>query len=158
MRIRNSTCVLNFHRGCISLLCDLTRESFFTSTSGPFLTIFHGFSLGSKAHQCSMGSSSTSFLGSTWYPPTGSHLPWGGCGTWVRRKGLQTPGSEMQTELVRACVTHIVTGILVLLGQKAGIIGGPGLKPKEAVLTSVSAALQNAPISELSCVFSLDLV
>lgn len=64
----------------------------------------------------------------------------------------------MQTELTRACVMHIVAGTLVLFGQKAGIIGGPGLKPKEAALTSVSAALQNAPISELSCVFSLELV
>lgn len=64
----------------------------------------------------------------------------------------------MQTKLTRACVMHVVTGTLVLLGQKAGIAGVPGLKPKEGVLTGLSAALQNAPISELSCVFILELV
>lgn len=56
----------------------------------------------------------------------------------------------MQTKLSRTCVMDTMTALL-LLGQKAGIIGGPGLKPKAAELTSVSAALQNAPISELSC-------
>lgn len=53
---------------------------------------------------------------------------------------------------------HIVTRTLMLLGQKAGVIGGSGLKPKEGVLTSVLAALQNVLISELSCVFFLELV
>lgn len=92
------------------------------------------------------------------HSPPLRHLPWGGREAWVRRKELQTPGSQMQTKLIRACVMHIVTRTLMLLGQKAGVIGGSGLKPKEGVLTSVLAALQNVLISELSGVFFLELV